>query len=455
MSYLDLPFWKQFLLTCEDHLLGELTLFLWLCSLFPSPAAKPFLKKLPPVFFLAPVTAAFNWIAAGIIKNTPLMWLVYLLITSFFTLWSMWVWRRPFWHCLAAVCISGMMEISFSVIFSHLLESCILLTAPKYASPVFLTHLLWLTLPLHPALSLLLKRLWAEEGACMIPEHPVHIRRTALLLAALETAFVILSHMQYGIEPRYLAEYLAVTAVMAVLATTLLFHLSLRDMDQRRLLLQEDMLTRQQLYEQSLEELQQELRTFRHDCRNLLAGLAGSSENGALSRSFSELEAGFEKRLGEKLRTAAQIGNLRIPQVRSLLLGKLTQMAENGILCRLEVLYPVAYVAMDLWDLIRCLGILIDNAAEAALETEQPWVELLFLQEACTLTFQVSNPWSRAADPENFWSEGWSSKGQGRGMGLFSYQKILRKYPNASAATRWSDGIFIQELTIEELGGKP
>lgn len=101
------------------------------------------------------------------------------------------------------------------------------------------------------------------------------------------------------------------------------------------------MLLRQQLYTQTLEELLDELRTFRHDCRNLLAGLMEAQEDGALSCSFQALETGFEKRLGEKIRTASQIGNLHIPQIRGLLLCKIAQMAEQNIPCRLEVLYPV------------------------------------------------------------------------------------------------------------------
>ena len=51
MSYLDLPLWKQFLLTCEDHLLGNLILFLWLRVLFHTPSAKQLFKSCPCSFF--------------------------------------------------------------------------------------------------------------------------------------------------------------------------------------------------------------------------------------------------------------------------------------------------------------------------------------------------------------------------------------------------------------------
>ena len=52
-------------------------------------------------------------------------------------------------------------------------------------------------------------------------------------------------------------------------------------------------------------------------------------------------------------------------------------MEAQGVSCRLEVLYPVEAVGMDVWDFVRCLGVLLDNAAEAAKETAEPWVEII------------------------------------------------------------------------------
>lgn len=36
---------------------------------------------------------------------------------------------------------------------------------------------------------------------------------------------------------------------------------------------------------------------------------------------------------------------------------------------------------MDPWDFTRCLGILLDNAAEAALETDTLWIEIILLSQ--------------------------------------------------------------------------
>ena len=124
-------------------------------------------------------------------------------------------------------------------------------------------------------------------------------------------------------------------------------------------------------------------------------------------------------------------------------------MGERGTACRLEVLYPVTAVGMDVWDFVRCLGILVDNASEAALETDRPWVELLLLAQDGRVHLRVSNSYGNRVEPGQMWREGWSTKGEGRGLGLASYRRILEGYPNASSCTSWDRGVFVQELTVE------
>ena len=114
----------------------------------------------------------------------------------------------------------------------------------------------------------------------------------------------------------------------------------------------------------------------------------------------------------------------------------------------MEVLYPVKKVGIDVWDFVRCLGILLDNAAEGALETEAPWVEVLLLAREEELSLRVSNPYTGTIEPDKIWEESFSTKGAGRGLGLPNYQRILSEYPNTASSTSWAGGVFVQELTI-------
>ena len=261
--------------------------------------------------------------------------------------------------------------------------------------------------------------------------------------------------MGNGVQPRFLMFYYLLVAVMVVLMTVLVVYMAQQIDTTRKMQAQQDIIAQQRLYEQDLEMIRREVRAFRHDYKNLLAGLsqqAGAGELEGLRHTLSELDAGFDLRIGEKIQSSAQIGNVQIPEVRSLLLSKLTVMREKGAECHLEVIYPVVAVDMDVWDFVRCLGILIDNAVEAALDMKQPWVEIVLLAQHGQVVLRVSNSYANIIEPGKMWDEGWSTKGTGRGLGLSSYQRILENYSNASTRTSWENGIFVQEMTVEGTG---
>ena len=361
------------------------------------------------------------------------------------TLWIRWAWRTGFWHAFAAACMAGMFQVAASGLAQILLLD----------SEIPYTVLIAVYGAVALVSAALLHRLRFGRWFRLLLEDSSVQRRMALFFFGLEAAMEAFSLLQEGIHPEYLVPYYALVLVMAGLAVGLVIYLSQRLDASRKMEVQRDVIAQQQFYERDLEDIRREVRSFRHDYKNLLAGLSEQADKGdldTLQTALSELDAGFDRRIGEKIRASTQIGNLRIPQVRSLLLSKMAEMGELGIDCRLEVLYPVERVGMDPWDFTRCLGILLDNAAEAALETETPWIETVLLAQGDALFLRVSNPYTGSIDPDHIWAEGGSTKGEGRGLGLFSYQRILAEHPNTAASTSWSGGVFVQELKVE---GRP
>ena len=403
------------------------------------------LKKLP-VLLLSPLAASL--LQVGLYMLIPSCVLVRYYISSFAvllmcTFWARWSWRTEFWRAFSAVCMGGVFQVSTSCLSQILLlNSELQFTVVVYLAVVTVS-------------ALLLHRLRFGHWFRFLLEEGFGQRRTALFLFALEAAMETFLVLQVGIQPEYLAPYFLLVLTMAALEAGLVVHLAQRLDAARKIAAQQDVIAQQQLYERDLEDIRREVRSFRHDYKNLLAGLSEQADEGdldTLQTALSELDAGFDRRIGEKIRASTQIGNLRIPQVRSLLLSKMAEMGELGIDCRLEVLYPVERVGMDPWDFTRCLGILLDNAAEAALETETPWIETVLLAQGDALFLRVSNPYTGSIDPDHIWAEGGSTKGEGRGLGLFSYQRILAEHPNTAASTSWSGGVFVQELKVE---GRP
>ena len=356
------------------------------------------------------------------------------------TLWIRWAWRIVFWYAFAAACMAGV----FQVAASGLAQILLLDSEIPYAALIAVYGAVALVS------AALLHRLRFGRWFRLLLEDSSVQRRMALFFFGLEAAMEAFSLLQDGIQPEYLVPYYALVLVMAGLAVGLVIYLSQRLDAARKMEAQRDVIAQQQLYERDLEDIRREVRSFRHDYKNLLAGLSQQADEGELDElraALSQLDAGFDRRIGEKIRASTQIGNVRVPQVRSLLLSKLAAMGAQGVDCRLEALYPVETVGMDVWDFTRCLGILLDNAAEAALDTGTPWVEIVLLAQGEGLFLRVSNPYAGTIDPEQIWAEGGSTKGAGRGLGLPGYQRILEGYSSASASTSWADGVFVQELT--------
>ena len=402
------------------------------------------LKKLPTLL-LSPLLAVL--LAAGLHTLLPNQMIRFcmttLAILLMCTLWVRWAWRTEFWRAFSAVCMGGVFQMA---------TSCLTQILILY-SDLPLMAVMAVSLIMVPAPAFLLYRLRFGHWFRLLLEEGFGQRRTALFLFAMAVAMEAFLILQVGVQPEYLVPYFMLVLAMAALEAGLVIYLGQRLDAARKIEAQRDVIAQQQLYERDLEAIRQEVRSFRHDYKNLLAGLSEQADEGELDElraALSELDAGFDQRIGEKIRASTQLGNVRVPQVRSLLLSKLAAMGQRGIDCRLEALYPVEWVGMDVWDFTRCLGILLDNAAEAALETETPWVEIVLLPQKGRLSLRVSNPYLGAIDPDKIWTEGFSTKGEGRGLGLPGYQRILANYPHAASSTSWAGGVFIQELKVEE-----
>lgn len=405
------------------------------------------LKKLPALL-LSPLATVF--ISLFLSAAFPDASIVRYCVTSASNLltcalWMGWAWRVRLWPAFAAVCMAGIFQVAASNL-SHILFTIVPLDdAPQFVVVTAIFGAVVLST------AALLYHLRFGAWFRLLLENGFGQRRTALLLFALVAVMEAFLFLQRGVQPEYLAPYYLLVVTAAVLMAALVAYLAQQFDAARKLEIQQNVIAQQQLYERNLEDIRREVRAFRHDYKNLMAGLWEQADEGELEllrATLRELDAGFDRRMGETIRASTQIGNLRIPQVRSLLLSKLALMGEKGIDCRLEVLYPVERVAMDVWDFTRCLGILLDNAVEAALETERPWVEIVLLAQGEGLSLRVSNPYTGTIHPDKIWTEGFSTKGEDRGLGLSSYQRILSGYVNAASSTSWAGGVFVQELVI-------
>lgn len=205
-------------------------------------------------------------------------------------------------------------------------------------------------------------------------------------------------------------------------------------------------------YTHNLEVMYNSLRSFKHDYVNILLSLSGYIENGDMDelKNFFEYKIFPTKNLIDqgdyKLN---QLGNIGVLEIKSLLCAKMIYAHESGIDVTIDIPDRVDSFLIDTVDLARVLGIFLDNAIEAALETEQPQIGLNVLQNQAGVSVIISNCFEdHGLMLHRLKEEGFSTKTGHSGIGLSNVQKILGAYENVLLETTMQGGCFMQHMEL-------
>lgn len=218
---------------------------------------------------------------------------------------------------------------------------------------------------------------------------------------------------------------------------------------------QEETIAQQQAHMALLEELQGEIRAFRHDFANLLSGMALSAQEGdveAIQEFMRRTSGYFDEKLGSEIRQMEGLSNIQIYPVRSLISTKLNLMRQRHIQVALEIMNPVTGVRMPTEDLLRCQGILLDNAIEASSKAEGK-IRVVLLQDTGELYMAVANNYDEQPNLGALTKSGYTTKGKGHGTGLSSYRRMVSRCPGCVTRTYIKDDYFVQELRIPAYNG--
>nr|WP_301281819.1 GHKL domain-containing protein [Clostridium bornimense] len=104
---------------------------------------------------------------------------------------------------------------------------------------------------------------------------------------------------------------------------------------------------------------------------------------------------------------------------------------------------------MDTIDFTRCMGIILDNAVEASIESEKKILNIAFINKNKSLIVVVENTFPLNIPPiYKMFKYGFSTKGDNRGIGLSNLREITNKYQNVSLETVIKEDKFVQNLII-------
>lgn len=215
--------------------------------------------------------------------------------------------------------------------------------------------------------------------------------------------------------------------------------------------LKESMQLQQEEYIKSLEKMQGDIRKYNHDYKNLLTGALLQAEEGdykGVQKYLQDVLDEFELKLGKQINKNTQLMKINSNELKGIILSKTSEMEERGIELQLEVLNEVDKINMKSTDLVRCLGILLDNAIEEVEKQEEKIIKLIILQEEKLTTLMVKNPVTEKINIQSIYEEGFSTKGEKRGLGLSNYKEIIENYENIVRETISTEEEFNHVLKI-------
>lgn len=209
-------------------------------------------------------------------------------------------------------------------------------------------------------------------------------------------------------------------------------------------------------YVNSLENVTQNIRKNHHDFSNLLFSLGGyiyqsPIDEEDLKKYFESVTQTFEEDYHYFLEIS-KLKNLAIPELKTLIFTKIMTATKKDIPFDIEIEQPIESLPIDQLTLSRIFGILIDNALEAAEESEQPYVRLAIIEDEQQYLFILVNATKNdEISPLLLQKENFSTKGKDRGLGLSIVHSIVQDHSDQlTLKTTQNEQEFSQTLFLKK-----
>src|SRR5699024_1045890 len=108
-------------------------------------------------------------------------------------------------------------------------------------------------------------------------------------------------------------------------------------------------------------------------------------------------------------------------------------------------------IAMPVVDFIRGISVLLDNAVEEAVHSEDKILQIAFFEVEDRQYFIVKNSClAEAIDLQKIYGKSYSSKDGDRGYGLFSLKRMIDKMEHITLETTFIVPYFTQTLILKK-----
>ena len=204
-------------------------------------------------------------------------------------------------------------------------------------------------------------------------------------------------------------------------------------------------------YNKTLHILHDNVRGFKHDFDNIVTTIGGyikTDDMEGLEKYYSQLQEDCSKVNNLYILNPDIINN---PGIYNLLTTKYSEAEEKGIKVNLTFLLDLNELHMKIYEFARILGILLDNAIDAASECDEKVLNIVFRNEAKNNRniILIENTYKdKDVDLNQIFNKGISGKENHTGLGLWEIRQILKKNNNVNLYTNKNEKYFTQQLEI-------
>lgn len=206
-----------------------------------------------------------------------------------------------------------------------------------------------------------------------------------------------------------------------------------------------------QQYNKTLCILHDNIRCFKHDYNNVITTIGGyvqSEDIEGLKKYYSQLLADCSRSNNLSTLSPEVINE---PAIYSLLTNKYHKANEFGININIEAFLDFHKLNMKIYEFTKILGILLDNAIEAAQECEKKVINVTIRKDfkVNRQLLVIENTYkNKSIDTEKIYEKGFSSKPNNTGLGLWETRQILKRNNNLNLFTTKNSEFFKQQLEI-------
>lgn len=197
------------------------------------------------------------------------------------------------------------------------------------------------------------------------------------------------------------------------------------------------------LYTETIEELVEKYKEFRHDYKNILlgSGIEKLNENNLIGKLDKEV-------IGDNRYNAfLNLKDIKYIPLKSIISYYIMLSIKKNVEVSVITIGKIKESFIDEIEFSRVMGIILENSLEEASQSNLRKIEIYAEAAVDKLNITVGNTFrNEGINLDEIFKKGYSTKGENRGLGLYILKSIVDKNHNMTLNTFVNEGMFIQDL---------